>query len=137
MNNTNDYSFYNLRTPTILTNSYVASTTILGTAPNTPAISCENQLILYVHFTKGSLTSAELIIEFSHDGTTNFVQETTDDLTASTGITTQRLSTRTFTSSGDYRIPIRINDAHIRVSVKGTGTTTGSLMSVDAIIGNN
>ncbi len=119
----------------MLTNSYVQY--VLGFGTDGLPVNLNNQLILYVHFTKGSLTTAEIIIEFSHDGINNWVQETYDDIAASTGIVTERPMVRQLAASGDYRIPVPINDQHIRVSVKGTGTVTSSLMAVDAIIGNN
>jgi len=137
-----DYNFMPVRSAAILTTSYVAGTVIggKGADPNFqyfvgPA-GLKNQLILYVDFTLGSLTTAELIVEFSNDNS-DWYQETEDDLAASTGINTERNQVRTFVATGKYRIPITINDNFIRVSVKGTGTTTGSSMKIGAVIGNN
>lgn len=128
-----------IRPTAILTTSYVPATVIGG--DNQPANSLENlwknnQLILYVSFTKGSLTSGGIKIEFSNDGS-NWYQETEDDLAASTGIITEILQTRIFTASGNYRIPVKITDQFIRVSAIGTGTTTSSSMQINAIIANN
>lgn len=134
----NNYEFTPLRASAVLTNSYVLlpvlGSYISGQLNGQPNLN--NQLILYVHFTLGSLTTAELIVEFSHDGIT-WVQETLDNINLTTGVITEQPSIRTFAANGNFRIPIKINDQHIRVSVKGTGTVTGSLMAVDAIIGNN
>lgn len=136
----NNYEFTPLRTPTVLTNSYVPLPVLGAYDANNSLIgqpNLNNQLILYVNLTLGSLTTAELIVEFSHDGLTNWVQETYDNIAPSSGIVTETPLIRTFAASGNFRIPIKINDQHIRVSVHGTGTVTGSLMGVNAIIGNN
>lgn len=134
-----NYEFTPLRPSTVLTNAYVPLP-VLGLYNNgqlNGQPNLNNQLILYVHATLGSLTTAELIVEFSHDGTTNWVQETVDNINLVTGVITEQPVIRTFAASGNFRIPIKINDQHIRVSVHGTGTVTGSLMAVDAIIGTN
>lgn len=135
----NNYDFTPLRPSTVLTNSYVPLPVLGEYDANNDLIGqphLNNQLILYVNLTLGSLTTAELIVEFSDDGI-NWVQETLDNINLTTGVITEQPSIRTFAASGKYRIPIKINDEHIRVSVHGTGTVSGSLMSVDAIIGNN
>ena len=125
-----DYIELPVRTAAILTNSYVAGT-VIG-ADNITQVSLENQLILYVDFTIGSLTTAEIKIEFSADGT-NWVQETFESISA--GVATETLGLRQFSASGPYRIAIRIKDRYIRVSAKGTGTLTSSSMAVHAIVG--
>jgi hypothetical protein len=136
----NDYRYIpDIRPSAVLTNSFVPGLVIGSNSteaymPGTCAL--KNQLILYVDFTKGSLTTAEIQIEFSNDNSTWFA-ETEDDIAASTGIITERNSIRTLGATGKYRIPVRINDNYIRVSAKGTGTVTGSLMTINAIIGNN
>lgn len=127
-----------IRTAAILTTAYVAGTVIGVENPPYMAgpVGLYNQLTLYVSFTIGSLTTAELIIEFSNDGV-DWYQETIDDIAAATGIITQRNSVRTFAATGKYRIPLPITDQFIRVSIKGTGTVTGSSATINAIIGNN
>lgn len=126
------YSIKNLRTSTVLTSSYVAATTFApqGKGQALDPVS-NNQLVLYVSFTLGSLTSAELKVEFS-DNNTTFYQETTSSISA--GTSTDRALEHTFTATGNYRIPIAIADRYIKVSVKGTGTVTNSLMAIDAIV---
>jgi len=143
----NNYRYLPLRIASILTTSYVATPIIgkvptdLATLPPDPAylsgpVGLQNQLILYVDFIKGSLTTAELIVEFSDDGL-DWYQETLDDAAASTGIVTERPLVRTLGATGKYRIPVKINDQYIRVSIKGTGTVTDSSAKINAIIGNN
>lgn len=138
----NDYRYIPasvIRASAILTNSYVAGGIIGGTVTINylpVGIGQKNQLILYVDFTLGSLTTAEIKIEFSNDGI-DWYAETEDDIAASTGIITERNSIRTFGATGKYRIPVQINDQYIRISAHGTGTVTSSLMAISAIIGNN
>jgi|ERR1044072_1929701 hypothetical protein len=122
---TGDYVQKAVRSAAILTNSYVAGT-VIDTA------HVYNQLDVLVDFTKGSLTSAEIKVEFSPDGTT-YYQETFQSV--STGTATESLGVHTFTASGKYRIAIPIMDRYIKISANGTGTVTSSSMTVDAILG--
>lgn len=138
-----------IRSAAILTTAYVVGN-VIGQVPsdlvsNPPdpvyvagPVGLLNQLILYVDFTLGSLTSAQLIVEFNNDPTdvNGWYQETIDDIASSTGIVTQRNTVRTFAATGKYRIPIKTNDQYIRVSIKGTGTVTSSSAKINAIIGN-
>lgn len=129
-----------LRLSTVLTTSFVAapiisSSNIFGQS-EVPQLYTNNKLILFVNFTKGSLTSATVIVEFSPDGT-NWYQETTDDLTLATGVIAEVPTTRTFSTTGKYKIVIPVSDIYIRVSAEGTGTVTGSLMTIDAVLANN
>lgn len=120
-----DYTPAIVRTSAVLTNSYVAGTVI---EENTRS----NQLALYIFFTKGSLTSLEIKVEFSHDGVT-YVQETF--AAQSAGTETDTLGEHTFTATGNYRLEIPIKDKYIKVSAKGTGTVTDSLCSITALLG--
>jgi hypothetical protein len=117
-----------IRSAAILTNSYVAATTI------SDDVESYNQLILYVAYVKGSLTSLELKVEFSHDGST-FFQDANKSV--SSGTSTVSVNEYTFAPSGDsnMRIAIPIKDKYIKVSAKGTGTVTSSSCSVFAILG--
>lgn len=130
------YNFYPVRASAVLTNSYVAGTVLGSGSVTSGVVNLNNQLILYVQLTLGSLTTAEIKIEFSNDGTT-YVQETYDDIAASTGIVTERQMVRTFAANGNFRIPIQMNDKYVKISAHGTGTVTNSLMAIDAVIGNN
>lgn len=120
-----DYFDKVIRSAAILTTSYVAGTDI-------EEVYDRNQLIILVDFTKGSLTSAELKIEFSPDGT-NWFQETATSVTG--GTISESLAEHALTATGKYRISVPINDRKIRISVKGTGTVTSSSIAVKAIIG--
>ena len=143
-----DYVFMPIRDAAILTTGYVAGNVIGAVNAGEKPASGQmlqhfvgtaglfNQIILYVDFTKGSLTTAEILVEFS-DNNVDWYAETVDDVNAGTGIITERNAVRQLTANGKYRIPIRVNDNYIRVSIKGTGTVTSSSAKIGAIIGNN
>ena len=127
-----NYLKKSLRTSTILTGSFVEATILGPQGIGSQADPAENnQIVLYVAFTLGSLTSAELKVEFSDDDTT-YYQETVSSISG--GTSTDSLLTHTYTASGNYRIPIPLVDRFIKVSVKGTGTTTDSLMALDIVL---
>ena len=117
-----------IRESAILTNSYVASDA--RGLNDSLVLTDKNQVILLVDFTKGSLTSMEMKVDFSHDGITYF-QETSINISGGTG--TVSLFEYTFTATGKYRIAIPIKDKFIRASVKGTGTVTSSLCEITTI----
>jgi len=78
----NDFTTKSIRSAAILTGSYVA-----GTVIDTGGIY--NQGILNLQFTIGSLTTAEIKIEFSNDNST-YYQES--NASVSTGTTTETLA---------------------------------------------
>jgi len=110
-----------LRASAILTNAYVATAT-----KSTEDLS---QIVLYVSFTIGSLTRADMKIEFSNDDS-NWYQEVSLASVGSGAFTTNQL-VRRFSASGNYRIALEALDKYIRVSCIGVGTLTNSLMSVE------
>ena len=126
-----------IRDAAILTNSYVAAK-ILGAYTKSDGtqvqadVSKHNQLELECIYTKGSLTSLEIKIEFSNDGT-NWVQET--NKAVSGGTTTLTLNEHTTTASTGFHISIPIMANFIKVSAKGTGTLTGSSLAIVAKLG--
>lgn len=124
-----NYKYQIVRDAAILTNSYVAGT-VLDYSNVNP--SDNNQLIVYFAFTKGSLTSAELKFEFSHDGVT-YYQETFSSVSG--GTSTDSVGVHTYTASGNYRIAIPIKDNYIKISVNGTGTVTSSSAAIAATLG--
>lgn len=124
---TRDYVKKAVRSAAILTTSYVAGTVLDQTEGY-------NQLTLLVDFTKGSLTSLQVMVEFSPDGTT-YYQETFQAV--STGTATETLGEHSMSATGKYRIMIPILDRYIKISAKGTGTVTSSSATIDAILGFN
>lgn len=116
------YQHKELRADAVLTNSYVSSSVVRGLDDNLD-LTWENQVILYIKFTKWSLSSMELKIEFSPDDI-NYYRESSVDIVSGTG--TVNAFEYTFTSDGNYRLAIPIKDKYMKVSVKGTGTVTSS-----------
>jgi len=121
---------YAVRAAAILTNAYVAAGTVLNYSNANPAL--RNQLNLLVKFTKGSLTSASIKVEFSHDGVT-YYQDTFESVSG--GESTISNGVYTMTASGNYVISIPIKFSYIKVSAIGTGTVTSSELTIDAIVG--
>ena len=124
---TGDYRVLDVRTAAVLTGSYVAGTDI------TDGYNY-NQLVVEADFTLGSLTSAEIKVEYSQDGT-NFFQETFSSISGGTDTIT--LGIHQMLSTGKYIIALPVLSKIIRISAKGTGTVTGSSLSLRAIVGNS
>lgn len=120
-----DFIIKAVRASAILTDTYVA-----GTVIDTGTLF--NQAVVLLSFTIGSLTTAEIKIEFSNDNST-FYQETNPAVSA--GTTTETLAIHQIAATGNYRIPVPLLDRYIKISVKGTGTMTNSLMKVDLNLG--
>lgn len=139
---TSNYSFNAIVPAGILTTSYVAGTVLGGTNQiNNYLLDnyINSQLTLYVAVTIGSLTTVDMKVEFSNDGTT-WYQETYDAIgsAATSAVTiTESLIQRSFAASGNYRVAVKILDQFVRVSVKGTGTVTSSSVTINAIVGSN
>lgn len=121
------YTIKTVRADAILTTSYVAGTVI---------DDCEhyNQLMLALKYTKGSLTSFEVKIEYSFDGVT-FYQQTFTSVSAE--VSTGKAGHHTFApaASANLELEIPIKCHQVKVSVKGTGTVTSSSMKIDAVLG--
>lgn len=131
------YTLYPVRTAAILTGSYVAGT-VLGPS-DYQEIFQHKQLELLIAFTLGSLTTAEIKVEFSNDGTT-YYREVYDSVGTPSGgsvTITENMIERSLAATGNYRIAIPILDRYIKISVKGSGTATSSSMTINAIVGNN
>lgn len=121
-----------LRASAVLTTSYVAATVHGpqgGSTANDPVEN--NQLVLLIELTLGSLTSVEVKVEFSDDNST-YYQETASLITAGTSADSPLI--HQFDEDGNYRLPIPLVDRNIKVSVKGTGTVTNSLVSVKSVL---
>lgn len=128
-----DYKLYEIRPSTVLTNTLVAGN-ILGEAITSNLIYEKNQLILAIDFTLGSLDSADIVIEYSQDGT-NYYQETIQSIDYTTGVITEVSATHTLTASGSFYIATPIKWRYVKVSAIGTGTVTSSLLAINAMIG--
>jgi hypothetical protein len=113
-----------LRASAILTASFVNSSSV--------ASDTENQLVLLVTATMGSLSSIEIRVQFSDDNAT-WYQETFGSISG--GTDTLSAGEHQITTTGFYRIPIPVMDNFIRIGAKGTGTVTGSSLAIDGILG--
>lgn len=120
-----------VRAAAILTTSYVAGTVI---GPSDPIVNQYTQLIIYADFTIGSLTDAQIKVEFSNDGTT-YYQETFSSVSA--GTDTNTVGVHKLTATGKYRIAVPIADRYIKISAIGTGTTTSSSLAIEAVLAVN
>lgn len=114
-----------LRTTAVLTNSYVNSSSLA-------VPQGENQLILLLAATKGSLTSIEVRVEFSDDDST-WYQETFGTIVGPTD--TLEIGEHEILTNGNYRLVIPVMDRFVRVGAKGSGTVTGSDLLVDGVLG--
>lgn len=115
-----------LREEAVLTTSYVVTplTNLDGSLFDCSQLDAYN---LYINFTKGSLTTAEIKIEFSYDGT-NWFQE--PNSLVSSGTTTWTPNVNTLAASCDISPKMTMANKYMRVSCKGTGTVTGSKLAV-------
>lgn len=122
-----------VRTSLVLTTSYVAGQD--AAHPNivkNPA--GQNQLVLLVNFTKGSLTTAELKVELSYDEAT-YAREV--NAAVSGGSSTLSANEYVLSADGIYQILVPLAGAvAAKVSIKGTGTVTSSLAAIDAYVVN-
>lgn len=121
------YNIVNVRDNAILTNAYVPWT-VISWAEN------YNQLIIYLLLDMWSLTSVEMIVEFSSDWVT-YYQETFGSISS----WTQTLTSweNKIITTWNYRYTTPINDKYIRISIKGTWTVTSSSAKISAILWNS
>lgn len=124
MSTITNYRYESVRADAILTNSYVAGTVIADA-------QSFNQLFIHAYFTKGSLTDAQIKIEFSWDGT-NYVQETFGAV--SSGTETESAGVHLLGADGNYQIAVPIIARYIKISAIGTGTVTSSTLKIDAVL---
>lgn len=119
-------NYASIRAAAILTDAYVA-----GTILN----ECDsyNKLVLHCFFTKGSLTDAQIKVEFSYDGT-NYVQETSGAI--SSGVQTDTLLVHKLNDTGNFEIKIPLDARCVKVSAIGTGTVTNSSLKINALLTN-
>lgn len=121
-----DYKVVNVRSAAILTTGYVAGDVI-------NEVQGKNTLGLLIDFTKGSLTSAEIKVEVSIDGTNYF--QLTSGTVAETGIETLKPHVITIADTGKHSYSLPIKARFIKISSKGTGTVTNSSLAIRAVLG--
>lgn len=129
-----DFRPITVRAAAIVTTAYVAAP--LTTAPAN--ITQYNQLKLNVAIVLGSLTTVELIVEFSDDNS-NWYQESDETSSVTANVDTKAVNkvVHQFTVAGNYRLLIPMVDTFCRVSVKGTGTVTSSSVGVTGALVKN
>lgn len=117
-----------VRASAVLTGSYVAGT-VVELNPNV------NQAMVLVNFTKGSLDSLEVKVEFSPDNSTFFQESYEASASSTSNISTVVIEPKVYqmAATGKLRIPIPIKDRYVKISVKGTGTVDNSACAVDIV----
>ena len=127
-----------LRAAAILTGSFVAVTVSSVLEAGGPRLQDFNQLVIYVDYTPGSLTSADLKFEFAPaDAPTDFYQETNESASVASNVDTRGVNTviHRLTIAGKYRFAFPIADGDVKVSAMGNGTAAGSSMKITAGLG--
>ena len=120
-----------IRSAAILTTSYVASTDV--------AVGNANQVVVGINFTKGSLTTAEIKCQYTRDDT-NWLDYTISDTAGGTTsgnefLAKLRVWVHQLDASCDVELPVPVKCLRFRVMAKGTGTTTGSSLTLTAVVG--
>ena len=120
--------YYNkvVREDSILTNSYVAGNIIENAQKF-------NQMIIDCKFTVGSLTDAQIKVEYSNDGT-NYYQETFSSISGGTDTLSWGVH-KLPAADGNYSISLPVMAKYIKISAIGTGTVTGSSLAINARLG--
>lgn len=125
-----DYIFLAIRAAAILTGSFVSGDSDINMFNVNPAL--RNQLNLLLDFTVGSLTSVDIKIQYSNDGS-DWYDETFETITGAVAAMVNGLYN--FTATGKYVLSLPIKAAYIRVQARGNGTATSSLLKVGAVVG--
>lgn len=132
-----------VRSSAVLTNSYVAGT-VLGVPIVASNIADQvnefNHLALQISFTIGSLTDARIKVEVSDDNVT-FYQTIIGSVSGATNTISQMEFV--LTATGNYLLNVNSENftgagfktKYIKISAKGTGTVTNSLMAITAVVG--
>ena len=125
-----------IRAAAILTGAYVVAKTfgIVDTTENQSDAQNRNieasHLVLDINFTKGSLTSCGIKVEYSDDNT-NWYSGTS--VSTSSGVATVSPTVYTFTADAAVSLAIPlIPHPYMRVSAIGDGTATGSSLALQA-----
>lgn len=122
------YQVKTLRAAAILTNSYVVASADSFLPSD---VMNANQLVVFVDFTKGSLTTAGVKIEYSNDNST-WYQESFGAITTGTNAVSAGINQ--FSATGAYTLISDIAGKYIRISANGTGTVTSSSMKIEAAL---
>ena len=118
-----------VRSATILTTGYVTSN-ILDEDGTKRDLSSANQLSWFGYYTKGSLTSLNIYLEESLDGT-NWVPTTVINYNGDP-ITLDNTGIFNTTDNGNFIISYPFSGRFARISVEGVGTVAGSTLAIGA-----
>ena len=124
-----DYNLKIIRADAILTTSYVAGEVI-------DDLERDNQAMLFLEATKGSLTSFQLKVEFSDDGVT-YYQQTFESYAGGVATCSPGYFTFVLAADQNYMLAIPIKCSKMKISAKGTGTVTGSSLRIRAAVGKS
>ena len=141
-----EYFKRSVRAAAILTNGYVAGTVLGAQAKDTNQVVTADEvdqfnfLALEIAFTKGSLTSVAIKIEFSEDNSNWFILQKTSN---SSGVITTNNAFYSLTADGSYYLNVNTDffngggfkTKYIRVSSSGVGTVDNSSLTINAIVG--
>nr|AKH46130.1 hypothetical protein [uncultured marine virus] len=118
-----------IRAAAILTGSYVVAQTFGRTLEEKTNNIESSHILIDYDFTKGSLTTADIKVEYSADGSTWF-QHTS--VSTSAGVATVSSAAYRLGASGvgTLAVPL-IKHPYLRVSAIGNGTATGSSLTID------
>lgn len=118
-----------IRAAAVLTTSYVASDAV-------NIMDC-NQAMLFIDFTIGSLTSAELKFQFSHDNVSWYdeTERQVPAVTADESIGALRVCVHQLSATSAKPIPVPLKAQYVRVMAKGTGTVTDSSLTLKLVAG--
>lgn len=124
-----------LRAAAILTTAYVGA--LVSSVLSLPQrVQDYNQLIVYVDFTLGSLTTAELKVEFNPAGSADLYQETDETSSVAANVNTHAVNQviHQMTITGKYRFAFPIAEGDVKISIKGTGTVTSSSAKITVVL---
>lgn len=125
-----DYTFIGIRAAAILTAAFVSGDVDITPFNLNPAL--RNQVNLLLDFTVGSLTSLDIKIQYSNDGT-DWYDETFETITGAVAAMVNGLYN--FTASGKYVLSLPEKSAYVRVQARGNGTLTSSSLKIGAVVG--
>lgn len=128
-----------VRPAAILTNSYVYGTKIQDQGPaisgttvvQSFSVLDSNQLQLIVDFTIGSLTTCEISVEQSLDGTT-WAPISAQAVDTAVPAIKMYSTPYQLLGTGKYQIATPVTARYIRIGSKGTGTVTNSSLAIKA-----
>lgn len=113
-----------IRSSAVLTTAYV-DTDVVDTAGYSQVMLCFN-------LTRGSLTSFQYRVWMSQDNV-NWYREATEDVSSGEITDEEAFYSLTFADDVDYFKVIPCYGAYLKLSVKGTGTVTGSACAVTVV----